>query len=573
MKTEILVHATAEETWVAVLENRVLVELYVEQGKVERLGGNVYKGRVKDVLPGMQAAFVDIGLERNAFLYVADAVARPTPGTARDGKPPNIRQLLKPGQEVVVQVVKEPGETKGARVSTNLSLPGRNLVLMPGADHVGVSRRIDDEKERERLRQAAKNIKPSGMGLIVRTVAAGMEEDEFAQDMDFLLRLYKTIKRRSRTMTAPAILYRDLDLVYRIVRDLFTPNVDRFVVDSQEVYERALELLNIMSPELQSRVEYFEPDQDLLLTYALEADVEKAFRRKVWLKCGGYIVIDQTEALTAIDVNTGKFVGSTSLQATVLKTNLEAVKEIARQLRLRNIGGIIVVDFIDMEDSEAKKQVVTTLEEQLKRDKVKATVLGLTKLGLVEMTRKQVRRSLDSVFLKPCPYCEGRGKVLSEQAVGLKARREIHRLLAQQPVATLLVEAHPSVASVLIGPGGKSLKVLEKNVGIPIQVRGVESMHTHDFSLVPLTSKKELWEAAVPVREGQIITTTVDERHFTKPKDGVARVEGFVIDVENGADFVGQTVQLKITKVLRTYAKARVLASNGSEANTHYLHL
>lgn len=562
MKTEILVHATAEETWVAVLEDRVLMELYVDQGGAERFGGNIYKGRVKNVLPGMQAAFVDIGLERNAFLYVADTERKGKSNLTRNNKSANIKEVLQPGQQVVVQVVKEPTETKGARVSMHLSLPGRNLVLMPGADHVGVSRQIQDEKERERLRQAAGNIKPAGMGLIVRTVAAGMEEDEFAQDMDFLLRLHKTIKRRSRARTAPALLYRDLDLVYRIVRDLFTPSVDRFVVDSREVYERTLELLSIMGPELQDRVEYFEPGQDLLLTYALEADVEKAFRRKVWLKCGGYIVVDQTEALTAIDVNTGKFVGSTSLQATVLKTNLEAVKEIARQIRLRNIGGIIVVDFIDMDDPSAKNQVVQALEKQLRRDKVKAQVLGLTKLGLVEITRKKERRSLESVFLRPCPYCDGKGKILSEQAVGLKVRREIHRLLAQQPVGALLVEAHPSVAAVLIGPGGKSLKALEKQVGIPVQVRGVESLHSRDFALIPLTSKEELWAAAVPVRAGQVIAAPVEERHLTRTQDGVARVEGFVINVEDGAAFVGQTVRLKITKVLRTYAKAQVVDDN-----------
>lgn len=563
MKTEILVHTTTDETWVAVLEDRALVELYVDQSGIQRLSGNIYKGRVKNVLPGMQAAFVDIGLERNAFLYVADAIT-PSISMAEAGSKkdsPSINEVLQPGQELVVQVVKEPSETKGARVTTHLTLPGRNLVLMPGSDHVGVSRRIEDEQERERLRQIAKNSKPYGMGLIVRTAAYGIDEEEFSQDVDFLLHLWKTIKRRSCNRTAPAVLYRDLDLVYRIVRDLFTPDVERFVVDNREVYERTLELLSLMSPELQSRVEYFDPDQDLLLTYGLEADVEKAFRRKVWLKCGGYIVIDQTEALTAIDVNTGKFVGNTSLNETVLTTNLEAVKEIARQLRLRNIGGIIVVDFIDMEDAEAKKQVVTALEEQLKRDKVKAIVCGLTKLGLVEITRKKERRSLESVFLKPCPYCAGKGKVLSEQAVGLKVRREIYRLLAQQSVAALLVEAHPSVAAVLIGPGGKSLKALEEKTGIPIQVRGVEGLHSRDFTLIPLTSREELWAAAVPVKVGQILTTTVEEQHLAKPRDAVARVEGFVIDIEDGADYVGQNVELQITKVLRTYAKARVLTA------------
>ncbi|NMA55139.1 MAG: Rne/Rng family ribonuclease [Firmicutes bacterium] len=555
MKTEILVHATAEETWVAVLENQVLVELYIDQSGSERFSGNIYKGQVENVLPGMQAAFVDIGLDRNAFLYIADVKAK----GKQVKETANIKKLLRPGQQVVVQVVKEPTESKGARVSMHLSLPGRNLVLMPGADHVGVSRQIQTEKERERLRQAATNIKPPGMGLIVRTVAAGMEEDEFAQDLEFLQRLYKTIKRRSRTKTVPTLLYRDLDLVYRIVRDLFTPGVDRFVVDSWEVYERTLELLSIMSPELKDRVEYFEPEKDLLLTYALEADVEKAFRRKVWLKCGGYIVIDQTEALTAIDVNTGKFVGSTSFQATVLKTNLEAVKEIARQIRLRNIGGIIVVDFIDMEDPEASGRVVTALEDQLKRDKIKAQVLGLTKLGLVEISRKKERRSLESVFLKPCPYCGGKGKIPSEQAVGFKIRREIQRLVAEEKPGALLVETHPSVAAVLIGPGGKSLKQLENNVGVPIQVRGMKSLHSRDFALVPLASKEELWAAGIPVKAGQVITASIEERHLTKTMDGVARIEGFVINVKNGAMFVGETVRLKITKVSRTYAQAEML--------------
>jgi ribonuclease G len=559
VKTEILVHAATDETWVAVLEDRGLVELYVEQGDVQRLSGNIYKGRVQNVLPGMEAAFVDIGLDRNAFLYVADAITQPAAKSVRKNKALSIKEVLQPGQDIIVQVVKEPGETKGARVTTHLTFPGRNLVLMPGTDHVGVSRRIEDEKERERLRQLAKRLRPSGMGLIVRTAAAGIEEEEFSQDVNLLLRLWKTTKRRSRRRKVPAILYRDLELVYRIVRDLFTPDVDRFVVDSREVYERTLELLNLMSPDLKSRVEYFDPDQDLLLTYGLEADVEKTFRRKVWLKCGGYIVLDQTEALTAIDVNTGKFVGRTSLPETVLKTNLEAVKEIARQLRLRNIGGIIIVDFIDMDDPVAKKQVVTALEEELKRDKVKASVLGLTKLGLVEITRKKERRSLENVFLKACPYCDGKGKVLSEQAVGLKIRREIHRLLAHQPVAALLVEAHPSVAAVLIGSGGKSLKALEEKTSIPIQIRGVDSLHSRDFTLTPLTSREELWAAAVPVQVGQVLTIAVEEGHLTKPKDAVARIEGFVIDIENGADFVGQGVELEITKVLRTHAKARVL--------------
>jgi len=562
---EIIVHAAAEETWVALLEDRVLVELYVEQETCQRLVGNIYKGRVENVLPGMQAAFVNIGLERNAFLFVADAVPRRQPAVPEEEDPVpvaglNIRDVLQEGQEVVVQVAKEPIGGKGARVTTHLTLPGRNLVLMPQVDYVGVSRRIEDEKERERLRAAARKLKPEGMGLIVRTAAEGIGEEDLAQDLEFLLKLWREVEGRIEKASAPALVYRDLDLVYRIMRDLFTADVDRFVVDNREVYERALELMDLMSPELKNRVVYFDPREDILQVYGLEADLEKAFRRKVWLKCGGYIVIDQTEALTAIDVNTGKYVGTTSLAETVLKTNLEAAEEIARQLRLRNIGGIIVIDFIDMSDPAAQAQVLAALEEHLKRDRVKAHVLGLTKLGLVEMTRKKVRRALDSVFLKPCPYCEGRGKIPSEETVSLKVRREIRRLLAREKVAALLVEVHPSVAAVLIGPGGAGLEALERELKIPVLVRGVEALHSTAFSLKPFNSREEMLAAALPVREGQVLVVKVEEQHLTNPRDGIARVEGFVIDIEGGARLVGETVRVEITKLTRTYAKARLLA-------------
>lgn len=563
MKKKIVVHTAAEETWVAVLEDDVLMELYVEQGAVQRLVGNIYKGRVENVLPGMQAAFVNIGLERNAFLYVADAVPRhPNGGEEEDPAPAigqGISDVLREGQEVVVQVSKEPIGTKGARITTHLTLPGRNLVLMPDVDYVGVSRRIENEKERERLRTVARHLKPPGMGLIVRTVAEGMAEEDLVQDVEFLLKLWRQVEKRISNTSAPAVVYRDLDLIYRIVRDLFTQDVDSFVVDSLEVYERALELLDIMSPELKSRVVYFDPDEDILQVYGLEADLERAFRRKVWLRCGGYIVIDQTEALTAIDVNTGKFVGSTSLSKTVLTANLEAAQEIARQLRLRNIGGIIIIDFIDMDDPADQAQVISTLQEYLKRDKVKVNVLGLTKLGLVEMTRKKVRQALDNVFLKSCPYCEGLGKIPSEETVSLKVRRHIKRLLAHGEVAALLVEAHPSVAAILIGSGGVGLEALEQDLKIPIHIRGVESMHSTEFSVKPFRSREELLAAALPVRVGQVLTVTVEEPHLSNPKNGIARVEGFVVDIENGAHLVGKTIQVEITKLLRTYAKARYL--------------
>jgi len=567
---EILVNVDDDETRVAVLESGLLVEIYLERPPHQRVVGNIYKGKVDNILPGMEAAFVDIGLERNAFLYVDDAMEARTGDEADDDavfrvrahsiKDQSIKDLLKVGQDVIVQVTKEPIGNKGARVTTHLTLPGRYLVLMPTVDYVGVSRRIEDEHERERLRKLAEEIRPSGIGLIVRTVAEGKDESALRGDLKFLLRLWNRLRGKARRVKSPQLLHRDLGLVFRIVRDLFTEDVDRLYVDGRYEYEKILELLEYISPGLKDRVQLFDSrDRSVFDLYGLEAEIEKALQRKIWLKCGGYLIIDHTEALTSIDVNTGKYVGSTNLENTVYKTNMDAAREIARQLRLRDIGGIIVVDFIDMEDEKHQQKVLQALEEELNRDRTKANVLGLTRLGLVELTRKKVRQGVDQVMQRECPYCEGRGRVLSEETMSRKVRREIKRILRNTSSEAILVEVHPAVAALLIGGGGCNLKKLERETGKHIYIRGSEECHMETMNLKALGSKEEVEARALPVQPGEIIELKVEELHANNPSDGIARLEGYVINIEGAGKMVDKKVRIEITKVFRTYARARII--------------
>jgi ribonuclease G len=398
---EIIVNVREEETRVAVIEDKVVVEVYIERSLNQRLVGNIYKGKVENVLPGMQAAFVDIGLEKNAFLFVEDVLPPRNVGNHELSSVPgiNINDVLKEGQEILVQIAKEPLGTKGARVTTYITLPGRYLVLMPTVDYIGISRRIEVEEERERLREVAERVRPPHMGLIVRTVAEGLSEEELQQDIALLIRLWKKIQNRSYHGPVLNLIHKDLELVQRILRDLFTEDIDNLIIDSRYDYEKVMEFMELTSPLLKGRVTLYEQD-NLFEKFGVEEEIERILKSRVWLKCGGYIVIDQTEALTAIDVNTGKFVGSTNLADTVLKTNLEACIEIARQLRLRNIGGIIIIDFIDMQDTEHQGKVLQLLEVEIRKDKTKTNILGLTQLGLVEVTRKKVRQGLENVLLR-----------------------------------------------------------------------------------------------------------------------------------------------------------------------------
>lgn len=561
MLKEIVISVGEEETRVAVLEDKVPVEIYIERALNQRLVGNIFKGRVENVLPGMQAAFVDIGLEKNAFLYVEDALpARSPEGHQHGGSAlgTNICDILKHGQEVIVQIVKEPIGTKGPRVTTHITLPGRYLVLMPTVDYIGISRRIESEKERERLKELAALVKPEGMGVIVRTVAEGVEEEEFRQDVTMLTKLWRKILHRSTHGPVPNLVHRDLELIQRILRDVFTEDVDRLTIDSRYDYEKILDLLDITGPRLKFKV-FFDERENIFQDYGIEVEIEKALKRKVWLKCGGYIVIDQAEALTAIDVNTGKFVGTTNLEDTVLRTNLDAAVEIARQSRLRNLGGIIIVDFIDMQKEEHRQQVLHVLEEEIKKDKTKTNILGITQLGLVEMTRKKVRPSLSEVMQKPCPYCEGRGKVLSEETVGINFKNHICRMSRQTSSDTILVEANPLVAARLIGSGGANLRELEHKTGKNLYIRGSQGQHIETVEVRPLYSTEEIQTHTMPVKPGQILEVRVEEPHVTNMNDGIARINGFILDIEGAGSLVGETISVEVSKVYRTYAKAKLI--------------
>lgn len=566
MRKEIVVNVGLGETRAAVLEDGKLMELYLERDDAQRIVGNIYRGRVENVLPGMQAAFVDIGLERNAFLYVDDAVAYKS--VERDPDEPierpkfrTIKDLLRTGQQIVVQVTKEPMGTKGARVITHASLPGRYLVLMPTVEYIGISRRIQNDEERNRLKEIAKHIRPKGMGLIVRTVAEGQSEEELAADCRFLFSVWESMQERAKKTPAPALLYKDYDLVYRLVRDIFSSEVDKFVVDSEAEYRKTLDLLGSLAPHLKNRVYLYHGGPPLFDAYGIESQMEGMLDRKVWLESGGYLVIDRTEALTSIDVNTGRFVGTTNLADTVLRTNLEAATEIARQLRLRDLGGIIIIDFIDMDSKDDERKVIERLEEEMRRDKTKSHVLGFTGLGLVEMTRKKARQEIGDMLHRACPYCEGSGQVLTESTVALRTRREVVRLSHSQAVEAMLIEAHPSVAAVLIGPGGTNLRELEEATGKVLYVRGRKELHLEEVVFAAMGSKDAVAALALPVQEGQVVALEVDEAHATNPKDGIGRLEGYVIDIDGAGDRVGERLEVEITKVFRTYAKGRLVAA------------
>ncbi|WP_371371519.1 Rne/Rng family ribonuclease [Sporomusa aerivorans] len=474
MSKSIIASVMPEETRVALLEDNELMEISVERSESGHLVGNIYKGRVKNILPGMQAAFVDIGRDKNAFLYTGDAGRQAA------------CQHLTVGQDVLVQIAKDAMGDKGPRATISLTLPGRYIVLMPNVDYIGISRRIEEESERERLRGLAETIRPAGMGVIVRTVAAGKSQEELTKDMAYLANMWSNLSARAKRANAPALIYRDADLVVRIVRDYLTSDVTEFVIDSQEAYNRVIDLLKFISPELIGCVQLFQAggqDYDLFSRFHLDTQLEELRNRRVELACGGYLVIDHTEALTVIDVNTGKFVGNTNLSETVFQTNLEAAAQIARQLRLRDIGGIIIIDFIDMDKPEQRAAVLAVLETELKRDRTKFNVFGITSLGLVEMTRKKARQNLNGMLYSPCPCCLGKGRIKSPETVAIDIKRELRKLNNRsRPGGRLLLQVHPQVAEFLTRQG--EFKRLEQETARTLSVEATPGINPEVFSLL-----------------------------------------------------------------------------------------
>ena len=493
MNKEILMDANGFSTRVAVVENGVPVEIYVEQEGATRLVGNIYLGKVQNVLPGMQAAFIDIGLERNAFLYAGDVILSDDEefGTAPADR--NISSLLKPGQSIIVQVAKDPVGTKGARVTTHITLAGRSLVLMPTMDFVGVSRRIESEDERTRLRKILNDLKPNGMGLIARTASVGKSREAFAEDVNSLSKLYREIEKRSRKRKAPSLLFEEQSLLFRTVRDFLMKDVDRLFVNDGATFEKLKELAEFMAPKLKPRI-LLKQSEALFNRYDTENQIDRALERKVWLKNGGYLIIDRTEALTCIDVNTGKYVGKDDLEKTITDTNCEAAVEIAHQLRLRDIGGIIVIDFIDMERDSSRSKVLNTLRNALKEDHTRTHAFGFTHLGLVEMTRKKTGRNLCDTLQVSCPYCGGDAHVLSPETVMGRIRRQSVQVVKGCSNKKIYIDVNPEVASAMERTRQKHGNVFPEELNATYYVHPNPELHMEKFTIRPL-SDKHLQEA------------------------------------------------------------------------------
>jgi ribonuclease G len=482
MSTEILFNASIHEARAAVVENGVLAEVYLERASRRGLISNIYKGRVSRVLPGMQAAFIEIGLERTAFLHASDIFDPRHEGTGIEApRTENIRTLVAEGNEILVQVVKDPLGTKGARLTTYITLPSRHLVYMPQGRGVGVSARIEDERERERLRAAVRDGLESdeNAGYIVRTAAEDAPPEALRADMIYLRKLWEFVREKGLRTQPGKLVHADLPLHLRILRDLLRPEVDRVLIDHPSAYREMQEFASTFMPDVLPRIELYAAGRPVFELHNVEEEIQKALDRKVSLKSGGYLMIDQTEAMTTIDVNTGAFVGHRNLEETIFRTNLEAAVTIARQLRLRNLGGIIIIDFIDMEEPEHRRQVIQALERALSDDHVKTNISSVSPLGLVEMTRKRTRESLEHLLCRPCPTCEGRGFVKTAETVCYEVFREIVRQARQFECQQLMVLAHQDVIERLLDEESSALGELELNTGKPIRLQ-TEALYAVD---------------------------------------------------------------------------------------------
>ncbi|MGI5824745.1 MAG: Rne/Rng family ribonuclease [Bacillota bacterium] len=554
MTKEIIVRNTEEETMVAVTEDHKLVEIYFERAENQSIMGNIYKGKVENVLPGMQAAFVNMGEPRNGFLYVNDAVPRRMDEEGNILAPGHsIDEVLKQGQEIMVQIMKEPVGSKGARITTHPTLPGRFTVLMPTVKYIGISRRIEDEAERSRLKELMTEILDDKAGAIIRTSAAGVSREELEKDVKMLLRQWRRIQQKALKTSAPAMIHKDYTLLERMVRDVFVGEIDRIYADSGDTKEKLKDILDFFVPDAKEKV--VVAARDIMQVNDIDAQLERALRNKVWLKCGGYLVIEQMEALTVIDVNTGKYVGVRDLENTVFTTNMEAATEIAKQLRLRNIGGIIIIDFIDMRDENDKTEIISHLEKELKKDRIKTNILGLTQLGLLEMTRKKNGKVLSSVLMKDCIFCNGRGKVYSEESVYIRLKKELFVLAAETSAESIYIEANPTVAAYLIGAGGSNLASLEQQTGKKIFVKGNTDMHVDNVIVRPHYEDGENSGVVAPVSVGDEITMRIDGLQDENPADGVGRINGFVVIVEDGGKYLNMEIKIKIQEIFKTYGK------------------
>ncbi len=493
MAGKIIINITLEQTRVALLDtNAQLSELYIERKKDASLVGNVYKGKVVKILPGMQSAFVDIGLEKAAFLHAADVLSgfdysifgEDIEETVPLNLP--IEDMLQEGEDVFVQVSKDSIGTKGARVTSHITLPGRHLVLMPGVEHIGVSRKIMEESERTRLKDLISEMKPKNFGFIIRTASAACTEEDLKKDIDYLMLLWENIRINKEKVGAPHILYSDLDLALRSVRDLLGNEIDKLIIDSEHEYGKLSDFVNTYFAKLIAKIKLYEGVEPIFDAYGIELEIPKALGKRVWLKSGGYIVLDQTEALTSIDVNTGKFVGKASLEDTIFKTNIEAVKEIAYQIRLRNLGGIIIIDFIDMEKEENRKKLFSVFQAAMSKDRAKCTILEVSELGLIQMTRKRVRESLERILCEPCQYCDAKGFIKSPTTVCYEIFMELRRIGIKKKNCKIMISANPQVAALIYDDEREGIEAIEKAYGFKIVVKADKSFHQEFYEVATL---------------------------------------------------------------------------------------
>jgi ribonuclease G len=558
-KRDLVISVDVAEQRVAILEDDKVAEVYLERPESRSIAGNIYKGTVDNVLPGMEAAFVEIGLEKNGFLYV-DEIVTPELEGRRHGR--KIQDLLSRGEEILVQAVKDPMKSKGARLTTEISLPGRFVVYVPSGEGFGVSRRLPEE-ERSRLRDILKSVAPKSGSMIVRTAAEGASPEDIERDIDFLQRLWKEIQGRADKAKAPALVYQEAELPLRVVRDLFTNDFEQAVVDHDLTYKRIVGYLKKTSPHMAEKVRKHTGKTALFEDFGVDEEIRSTLSRRVDLPSGGYLVFDYAEAFTVIDVNTGRFVGSRSkssagrLEDTITKNNLEAVKEVVRQLRLRDIGGIIVIDFIDMANPKNRAAVEEALKTELERDRTKTYVVEISPLGLVEMTRQNVSHGPREILTKRCPTCEGDGIVFSEVSAAVEAERKLRMLAGSSRSAAFRVELNPHVAAALIGPGAERLQAVEERTRRRIFIEPKEGAPPEHFEVIARGPLAKLQPEA-PVQEGQELSLKPVEVGLHDPSVGVAKHDGIDIAIAEGAKLVGKRAKVRITRVLDGTAYAEL---------------
>src|ERR687894_100132 len=545
-------------------------ELYFERRGQRSIVGNIYKGKVDNVLPGLEAAFVDIGLDKNGFLHV-DEIVLPGVDVGKRGRGngPRIADLLKPGQEIVVQVVKDPLKTKGARLSMELTIAGRYMVYAPTGEGIGVSKRLDD-KERERLRKEVKGLDLGGGGAIVRTAAQGAKRADFEREMMYLHKLYEVLEKRVEEARAPAMVFQEADLSVRVVRDIFSADFEKAIVDDEKQHQRLTSFFTRTGPELVDQIEHYsDPDKPLFELFGVDEVIEGLLQQRVNLPSGGYLLIDYAEALTVIDVNSGSFTGkgkNARLEDTILKTNLEAAEAVVDELRLRDIGGIIVIDFIDMARARNRDAVLKTLRQTLDEDRTKTFTAEISKLGLVEMTRQNVTEGVREIISRPCPTCDGDGVIKSEETIAIEFERRL-RVIAKKALKkheAFLVQMNPRVSAQFTGNAKRVLHALEETTGRRFNFTGTEGLPVDHFDIVMEGSREEVAEKAIPWRDGDEVMVEIVEPHMYNVDDAVAKIDGYVISVVGAGPLVGSKRLVRLTAGGGTAATAVLPGGDGA---------